>query len=46
MERSIDKIDTKTESELLISLFYKIELKFFLEGLIFEHYESRGSIKP
>lgn len=43
MERSgIDKIDTKRDRKELIDLYYKIELMFFVKGLLYEYYVSKG----
>lgn len=45
MERSgLDKIDTKCEHKELLDLYYKIELMYFVKGLIYDYYASKGLV--
>ena len=44
MERSIDIIDTKLNAEELIDLYYKMELMYFLKGLLYEHSAAKGLV--
>ena len=46
MEGRIDKIDVKREHKELIALFYKMELKAFIQRLMYEHTNTRVGIKP
>ena len=46
MEGRIDKIDVKREHKELIALFYQMELKAFVQRLMYEHSTNRaGRIK-
>lgn len=38
----IDNIDIKHNSKELIDLYFKIELLYFLKGLLYEHCTSKG----
>jgi len=42
MESRIDKIDVKKEHKELIALFYRIELRNFVQVLLYEHYQKYG----
>lgn len=44
MESRIDKIDVKKEHKELIALFYRIELRSFVQALLYEHCQ-KSSIK-
>lgn len=44
MERQIDPIDVKRERKELIALAYRMELKAFLQRILYEHYCSRGRV--
>ena len=42
MENRIDKIDVKNEHRELIALFYRIELRNFVQVLLYEHQKQYG----
>ena len=42
MENRIDKIDVKNDHRELIALFYRIELRTFVQTLLYEHYQRYG----
>ena len=42
MENRIDKIDVKKDHKELIALFYRIELRNFVQVLLYQHYQKHG----
>ena len=42
MENRIDKINVVKDHKALISLFYRIEFKNFVQILLFNHYKKYG----
>jgi hypothetical protein len=38
--RRIDKIDTKKDHKELIALYYKIELRAFVQAVLYKHYQK------
>ena len=42
MENRIDKIDVKNDHKELIALFYKIELRTFVQALLYTQYQKYG----
>jgi hypothetical protein len=42
MENRIDKIDVRRDHEELIALFYRIELRNFVQILLYKHYQKYG----
>jgi hypothetical protein len=40
----IDKIDVKRDHKELIALYYKMELKAFIQCLLYEHQTSKGLV--
>lgn len=42
MDNQIDEINVLRDHKELIALTYKMELMSFLNGLLYEHYTSKG----
>ena len=44
MDRQIDEINVLRDHKELIALSYKMELVFFIKGLLYEHYCVKGLV--